>query len=148
MSEQENLQVVEEWVAAINARDADRLAATLGEDFVWELGESSTSGRDASREAWSLWFVAFPDLHFEIVQAITDGDYVVIRLLMTGTHEGEWRFRGTGSMSRPIAPTNKKFRVPSCAFHQLSAGKIVHLWAYWDTATLLRQLGVLPQPDA
>ena len=46
MSDQENLEIVQEWIAAINDHDADRLAATLDEDFVWELGESSTKGRD------------------------------------------------------------------------------------------------------
>src|SRR5438105_4512377 len=135
MSEPDNLQVVQEWIAAINAHDADRLAATLNEDFVWELGESSTKGRDVSKDAWSLWFVAFPDLYFETLQTINDGEFVVSRLLMTGTHKGEWRFRGTGSMSQPIAPTNRKFSVPGCAFNQIQGGKIAHLWAYWDTAT-------------
>lgn len=66
MFEKENLQVVQEWISAINAHDADRLAATLNEDFIWELGESSSTGRDVSKEAWSLWFVAFPDLRFEV----------------------------------------------------------------------------------
>lgn len=145
--EQKNAQVVRDWISAINAHDADRLAATLNEDFVWELGESSTTGRDVSTEAWNLWFVAFPDLRFEVVQTISEGNYVVSRLMMTGTHKGEWRFRGTGSMSQPIAPTNRKFRVPGCAVHQIQNGKIVHLWAYWDTATLLRQLGVSPRPS-
>jgi ketosteroid isomerase-like protein len=37
MSDQENLEIVQEWIAAINDHDADRLAATLDEDFVWEL---------------------------------------------------------------------------------------------------------------
>ena len=148
MSDQENLEIVQEWIAAINDHDADRLAATLDEDFVWELGESSTKGRDLSKESWALWFIAFPDLHFETQQTITDGDYVVSRFVMTGTHEGELRFRGTQSMSQAIAATNRQLNVPSCAIHQLNKGKIVHLWAYWDTAMLLRQLGVLPRAGA
>lgn len=145
--EQESTRIVREWISAINDHDADRVAATLNEDFIWELGESSTTGRDVSKEAWSLWFVAFPDLRFEVVQTITEADYVVSRLIMTGTHKGELRFRGTDSMSQPTAPTNRKFSVPGCAVHQVRGGKIVHLWAYWDTATLLRQLGVSPRPS-
>jgi steroid delta-isomerase-like uncharacterized protein len=143
--EQENKQVVREWVSAINAHNVDRLAATLNENFIWELGESSTTGRDVSKQAWSLWFVAFPDLHFEVVQTITEGDYVVSRLIMKGTHKGELRFRGTESMSQPIPPTNRKFSVPGCAVHQVRSGQIVRLWAYWDTSTMLRQLGVSPR---
>ena len=148
MTEQKNSQVVQEWINAINAHDADRLAATLHNDFVWELGESSTKGRDLSREAWGLWFNAFPDLRFETLQTISGGDYVVTRLMMTGTHKGELRFRGTQSMSQPIAPTGRRFNVPGCAIHKVESGRIVHLWAYWDTSTLLRQLGVQPRASA
>ena len=144
MPELTSLAIVQEWIAAINAHDGERLAATLDDDFVWELGESSTTGRDASKESWELWFTAFPDLHFEVLQAIVDDDHVASRMVMTGMHMGELRFRGTGSMSQPIAPTDRRFSVPSCAFHEISNGKIVHLWAYWDTATLMRQLGLLP----
>lgn len=144
---EDNPRAVRDWIAAINAHDADRLAATLSDDFVWELGESSTTGQEVSKESWILWFVGFPDLQFEVLQTIAEGDYVVSRLLMTGTHTGDLRFRGTNSMEHPIAPTNRTFRVPGCAVHQIQQGKIVHLWAYWDTATMLRQLGVSP-PDA
>lgn len=144
MSAQENILIVQEWITAVNSHDADRVAATLAQDFVWELGQSTTAGRDVSREAWDGWFTAFPDFHFEILQMIADGDYIVTRLLMTGTHNGEWRFRGTNSLTEPIAATHRKFNLPGCAIHQIQAGNITHLWAYWDTATLLRQIGILP----
>ena len=55
---------------------------------------------------------------------------------------GEFRFRGTQSVEKPLAPRQKAFDVPGCAIHEIVGGKIARLWAYWDTATLLRQLDV------
>jgi hypothetical protein len=62
MSEQDNLKLAQEWIAAVNAHDRDRMAATLHPtEFVRELGTSSTTGSEASRQGWTLFFVGFPD---------------------------------------------------------------------------------------
>lgn len=134
--------VVERWFDAVNRHDAGAVAAVLSPDFVWELGGSSTAGAAASAEAWRLWFVGFPDFAFERLQTVEQGDTVCTRVRMVGTHRGEFRFRGTASMDRPLAPTGKSFDLPGCAVHQVAGDRITRLWAYWDTATLMRQLGV------
>lgn len=129
------------WVDAINAHDPAGIKSLLADDFVWELGSASTQGAAASAEAWALWFAGFPDFTFEILQVLSQHDRVVLQLRMRGTHQGEFRFRGTGSMEAGLAPTQRSFDLPGCAVHEIRAGKIVRLWAYWDTATLLRQIG-------
>ena len=132
------------WIDAVNAQDPKRIREVLADDFVWELGSSSTHGADASAEAWRLWFVGFPDFTFEILHALSHDDLVVLQLRMRGTHKGEFRFRGTDSLEKGLAPTHQSFDLPGCAIHQIKSGKIVRLWAYWDTATLLRQIGAWP----
>lgn len=136
--------VVAKWIAAVNAHDPEAIERTLAPDFVWELGASSTQGSAESREAWRLWFEAFPDFRFEVLDTIAEGPYVVTRVRMTGTHRGNLRFRGTQSMERPLAPTGRSFDVPGAAVQEVRNGKIVRLWAYWDTGTLLGQLGLKP----
>lgn len=137
-------ETVTAWIAAVNAHDPAAVERTLAPDFTWELGTSSTQGAAASREAWQLWFEAFPDFRFEVLQTVADGPYVVTRLRMTGTHTGPLRFRGTRSMEHPIAPSGKRFDLPGAAVQEVRDGRIVRLWAYWDTGTLMRQLGVTP----
>jgi steroid delta-isomerase-like uncharacterized protein len=145
VSEQDNLTIAQQWIAAVNAHDTDAIAATLHPtEFVWELATSSTTGSAASQQAWQMFIGGFPDFHFETERMIASGDYVVSQVRMTGTHSGEFRFRGTNSMSQGIPPSDKPINLPGCAIHEVRNGKIVHLWAYWDTATLLRQIGVLP----
>lgn len=137
-------QVARAWIDAVNSHDPARIRAVLADDFVWELGESSTRGGDTSAEAWRLWFVGFPDFTFDVLRSLVDGEFVALQVKMRGTHRGVFRFRGTHSMERGLAPTGKAFDLPGCAVHHVQHGKIIRLWAYWDTATLLRQLGLLP----
>ncbi|OPH50612.1 hypothetical protein BC351_08155 [Paenibacillus ferrarius] len=75
---------------------------------------------------------AFPDqVSFE-ESAVAQGDRVVVRLRMRGTHQGS--FRGTEATHNTIdAKLYREFR--------LTDGKISEHWALFDTATLLRQIG-------
>ena len=133
--------VVAAWIDAINRHDPEAIEATLRDDFVWELGSSSTTGAHASAEAWRLWFEGFPDFHFEPLQTIAQGETVCTRARMTGTHTGPFRFRGTDSMEAGLPPSGRRFDLPGCAVHCVEAGRITRLWAYWDTGTLIRQIG-------
>ena len=137
-------QIAGQWVDAINAHDPTAIRATLDDEFIWELGGSSTSGAEISAEAWRMWFVGFPDFSFETLRVVSEGDIVVSQLRMRGTHNGEFKFRGTKSLGKALAATGRTFDLPGCAVHEVRHGKIAHLWAYWDTATLLTQLGLLP----
>lgn len=137
-------QVARAWVDAVNSHDPARIRTVLADDFIWELGGSSTQGADASAEAWRLWFIGFPDFTFDVLRSLVDGEFATLQVKMRGTHRGVFRFRGTHSMDEGLPPTGKAFDLPGCAVHQVQHGKIIRLWAYWDTATLLRQLGLLP----
>lgn len=138
------IDLVEKWIDAINRQDLSALEAVLAPDFVWELGTSTTTGAAASVDAWRLWFAGFPDFRFEPLRSIADDDLVCTRLRMTGSHGGEFRFRGTGSLDRGLPPTGRRFDLPGCSVHQVEGSRIARLWAYWDTMTLLRQLGIVP----
>lgn len=53
------------------------------------------------KQAISIDRTGFPDLHFEIEDQLAEGDKVVSRWTITGTHRGEW----VG-----IPPTGKQMR--------------------------------------
>ena len=86
---------------------------------------------------------AFPDLNFwGAADLIAEGDYVVGRWDGGGTHTGP-AFSDFLMGSLPAA-TGRKMRFTGTTVLKLKNGKIVHEWAYWDMATLLRNMGVLP----
>jgi steroid delta-isomerase-like uncharacterized protein len=78
---------------------------------------------------------AFPDIHFTVEEQIAEGDTVVTRWTMCGTHQSE--FMG-------IPATLKQVKATGIQIERLIAGKIVEHWRQSDDLGLLQQLGVAP----
>ena len=91
------------------------------------------SGREGFKQQWRMWRAAFPDLHFAIVDLIAEGDKVLTRWTLTGTHRGE--FLG-------IAPTGRAIRVEGMSLDRIEDGLVAEGFDGWDALGLRRQLGV------
>ena len=81
---------------------------------------------------------AFPDFRSEIEDQIAEGDRVVTRWRMHGTHRGE--FRG-------IAPTGNALDITGIGIFRFSNGKVVESWDNFDQLGMMRQLGAIPAPE-
>ena len=77
---------------------------------------------------------AFPDINFTLDDVIVEGDKIVYRWTLRGTHQTE--FRG-------IPPTNKEVEVWGITIERVVGGKLVEAWERYDTLGLMRQLGVV-----
>jgi predicted ester cyclase len=86
---------------------------------------------------------AFPDNHHAVEEMIAEGDTVVVRCTLTGTHEGE--FMG-------IPPTGRRIEVTEIHVYRLREGKAVEHRVGRDDLGAMRQLGVIadavPEPGA
>ena len=135
MAEKANLELVRESFDAWNAHDSDGYAKLLDDHYVQESDTlpQAVSGREAGRAVMQIYLRAFPDLHLDVEQLLTSGDYVVVRWTGTGTHRGELM---------GIPATNRPGVVHGCSVVEVRRGHIVREWVYWDTGNLLRQLGV------
>ncbi len=140
MSEQQVLEALRANSTAMNAQAMDRYMDTFTEDLVWE-GDSLPApvvGPAAAAETMSVFYTAFPDLHFEVQREFASGDQGVICWRVTGTHQGD--FLG-------IPPTGQRVEYNACAVFQVRDSKIARTWTYLDSGHILRQLGVLPASD-
>ena len=81
------------------------------------------------------WLAAFPDLRFEVEQVVAEGDLVMTRSLMRGTHAGPW----TG-----VAPTNREATIRMTVVQRLDAGLIVEDWVLVESLGFYQQLGLVP----
>ncbi len=141
MSEPNNIQLANGFFAAINAHDVDRWCNLLSEDYIADQpGIPGPMNKEQVRGFQQGFLTAFPDIHFDITRTIAEGDYVVMHWTATITHTGPMR---TPS-GKTIPPTNKKGALSGSSTLETKGGKITHAWVYWDTGSLLSQLGVLP----
>ena len=131
-------QLMRDYLAAWNARDAERIASFFTEEAVYDdrgAGEVMRGPAQIRAHA-SRVHAAFPDLSFELVRA-AHGDRFTA---------GEWRSRMThrGEIEG-LAATGKVVESGGVDVATLdSEGRITHLVSYYDGATILRDLGVLP----
>ena len=71
-----------------------------------------------------------------IEDQIAEGDKVVSRGVMTGTHTGEWK---------GIPPTGNKINYSFIFIERVKEGKLVERWTNSDLLGLLRQLDLLSE---
>ena len=137
MSEQDNLAIARQSWDAWNAHDANAWIKLLHDSHVTESDTvpGPIRGREGARPFIEMYLTAFPDLHFTVDQMIVSGDFVVSRYTATGTHRGDLA---------GIAPTGRHAETHGCVVSEIKNGQIMRQWLYWDSAHLLRQLGVLP----
>lgn len=91
-------------------------------------------GPDAIKEHVAGWTNSFPDLRFTIEQMLSEGDRVVMQLLMEGTQQGAWL---------GIPPSGKKVQIQMFTIHRVVRGKIVEDWVLVESLGLFQQLGVV-----
>jgi steroid delta-isomerase-like uncharacterized protein len=127
-----------EYLAAWNARDAERIASFFTDDAVYDDRGAGVvaRGRDQIRAHASRVHTAFPDLRFELVRAAHGEDFSA----------GEWRSRMTHNGSFDgLAPTGRLVESSGVDVATLDADeRIVHLVSYYDGAEIMRALGLLP----
>ena len=92
---------------------------------------------ESIRQAVMMLRSAFPDLHFTIEELVAEGDMVVGRVIMNGTHLGS--FLG-------MSPTGRSVRQAQVHFVRFKDGKGVEHREVRDDLGMMQQLGVIPVP--
>lgn len=128
------------YVDLTNSRDYDGLDQLRATDFVAHVPRDATVSRaepmhrDTLNKDLRMIVGAFPDLHSEIEDVIADGDRVVLRNRLSGTHRGD--LGGIGATGRTIAWDTVQIL-------RLHDGRIAEAWFVTDTLALLRQVGAI-----
>lgn len=110
----------------------------LTDDFYWHGGFAPPEpGPGGVKEVATSVIGAFPDRKITHHETVAQGDKVLIRWSMTGTHDGE--LMGIPATGKPMTITGfDSFRIAN--------GKIAEMWQEADQLGMIQQLGVLPAP--
>ena len=143
MSTEENKAVVQRWFSEVvsngDMSSLDELCAVCHPAFVMVQGvvEPAPQGISGLKELIGRLRTAFPDLTATVEEQVAEGDKVVSRVTMSGTHQGE--FMG-------IPATGKSFTVGGASIWEVRGGQLISEWVSWDSMSMLQQLGVVPAP--
>lgn len=145
MSSEDNANIARAFYAAWNDRDFDRSAALMADDgeiLVVGTGERY-HGPEGAIAFDRMWADGFPDGRVEVKETIAQGDRVVVTFRGRGTHTGTLK-----SSAGEIPATGKEVTLDLCDVYELRGGKIKSLHTYFDSGSLLAQLGLMQAEPA
>ena len=145
MSLEENKQLIQRLMdEGHNRQDADAAAAFYTEDASNHL---RTVGRAGMKAMFETLYSVFPDFHYHIEECTAEGERVVCKVTMTGTHRGQPKVREAFSgMLNEVAPTGKAVRVLQFHSFHITGGKIAAHAAVRDDMGMVQQLGLVSRP--
>ncbi|NUW45817.1 ester cyclase [Nonomuraea rhodomycinica] len=127
--------LIRDFFTAVNERRLGDLPAFMAADVVDHNklihGEPDEPG--AAFESIRMQLDAFDPFHLSVEDLVEEGDRVVARLLMTGTHSGHH--------PRMPRPTGKSFTNEAIFIFTVGDGRISEIRAVSDRLGLFHQLG-------
>jgi len=125
--------LAEQWIAAWNSRNPDQLLHIFTSDVFYEdvaFGEANHGSAELRKYA-ADYFEAVPDLELKLLHASIHNGHGTIEWLLTGTDKGMFK-------------TGKRFSVRGVSVIDVREGKIFRNLDFYDAATIMRQVGLLP----
>lgn len=137
MSFEQNIATVKSVYEGFNTGNVPLLLSLVTDDF--ELVDVALGMSWQGQQGWGEWLqnwaTSMPDAQVHLDSLTAQGDVVVTEHTGCGTQ--------TGPLNTPmgaIPPTGKTIRLQFAEVFGMRGGKIKTMRAYWDTATLMRQL--------
>jgi len=139
MEEQQIRERLRHWADAWNSLDEDRIRSLYSEHAVLYQAAAGTSltGREHMVDRYRDFTEMSDDSKMTVRSMYVDGNTGILEVSLSGTHTGPFL---------DYEPTGKRFHVETCIVLQFEGEKIVHHTTYFETATLLRNLGLLEIP--
>ena len=135
-----NKESFRRFQAAVNTCDAQLISRTIDELVAADATIRSplpgnATGAEKLKRVWTVLLAAFPDLRLDVKDLIGEDDKVVARIVVTGTHRGEYM---------GVAPTGKSIVYDEIFIFRFADGRVTETWGVVDVFSQMKQLGVVP----
>jgi steroid delta-isomerase-like uncharacterized protein len=130
---EENKAIFRRYIEEVTNQGNLEVADEIFDRYVAHQSDGATleRGPEDVKRFTQEYRSAFPDFRLSIDEQIAEGDKVVNRVTLHGTHQREFR---------DMAPTGKEIEVKAVTIFRFSPeGKVVETWDYFDQLRLMRQ---------
>jgi len=138
-STEQNEAVIDRVLVLIDERKLDEAFELYTLDYIYHGPAGDLRGRDGIRGLWEVFLAGFPDLHSTVLDTISEGDKVVLRWRIEGTHTGD--FLG-------VPPSGNNITLDVTEIFRVENGQLVEAWDQWDRLGLMQQIGGTWPEDA
>lgn len=137
MNLEANKQLCRDYFAAFLKGDRDWMKRHIAPDFVrHDPGlPFEVRGPDGVAKLHDVLMPAFPDMELPLLDFVAEGEKVLVRLRVQGTHSGAFG---------DLAPTGKRIDIDVLDLFQIRNAVLVEHWALLDNLGMMKQLGALP----
>jgi steroid delta-isomerase-like uncharacterized protein len=130
---EENKAVFRRYIEEVQNKGNLKVADEIFGHYISHQSDGSTleRGPEDVKRFTEEYRWAFPDWRISIDEQIAEGDNVVNRVTLRGTHQRQFR---------DMAPTGKEIEIKAVTIFRFSEeGKVVETWDYFDQLRLMRQ---------
>lgn len=118
-----------------NAHDLSCFGEHVSPEVVFRHARGPPRDYEHYLEMARAFIAGFPDLRFDVEEALVQDATIAMRIRIRGTHQGTWRgFEATG----------RRVDVIGRPWARVRDGKVVEFLASFDELGMLHQLGVVP----
>jgi steroid delta-isomerase-like uncharacterized protein len=129
--------VLEAWAMAWSSHDTEKVLSLFTDDCIYEdvtFGVINR-GKEELRAFADGVFAGIPDFKVDLTTRFAADTWAGMEWVMSGTHKGN--FPG-------MPATGNHFSTRGVTILELQVGKIRRNSDYWDAASVMRQVGLLP----
>jgi len=136
------VEIASEQIEAFNNANWEQLRGLLASDSRYdELGtERRVEGPEQIVELFKGWKTAFPDAVGRVTSSVANGNSAALEVTWKGTQTGP-----LATAAGTIPPSGKRQETPAAVFYAFEGGKIKASRHYFDSLTLLKQIGAQPK---
>ena len=136
MSLESNKQLCRDYFKAFLVKDTDWMERHIHADFVrHDAGlPFEVRGPAGVAQLHDVLMPAFPDMQLPLQDFVAEGEKVLVRLRVQGTHTGTFG---------DLAATGRKVDIGVLDLFQIRDDVIIEHWAMLDHRGMLKQLGVI-----
>lgn len=126
-TESKHKEIVQKLPEAVNEGNLDHLTAIVADEYVSHnpVFPEPLHGPEELKKAFSIFCTAFPDLEYTVEDVTAEGDKVVRRDRVTGTHDGP--------LMEVIEPTGQEVELEGIGIYRIEDGQLAESWSHGET---------------